>query len=121
MYKPTYYSKIYRTFLSLDEMAFQELIHFFEENEKEIRELDFEEYFEVLAAYVTALFEVGAYREHLLMVDVVIETSIINNIVEYKGEDLFSADVVPQSGILVPYWPVSKSGARIGRVIANGS
>ncbi len=89
MYKPTYYSKTYRTFLSLDEMAFQELIHFFEENEKEIRELDFEEYFEVLTAYVTALFEVGAYREHLLMVDVVIETSIINNIVEHKGEDLF--------------------------------
>ena len=89
MYKPTYYSKIYRTFMSLEETAFQEQIRFFEENEKEIRELDFEEYFEVLAAYVTALFEVGAYREHLLMVDVVIETSIINNIVEYKGEDLF--------------------------------
>lgn len=89
MYKPTYYSKIYRVFLSLEETSFQELIRFFEENEKEIRDLDFEEYFDVLVTYVTALFEVGAYREHLLMVDVVIETSIINNIEEYKGEDLF--------------------------------
>lgn len=89
MYKPTYYSKLYRAFLSLEETAFQELIRFFEENEKEIRQLDFEEYFDLLVAYVTALFEVGAYREHLLMVDVVIETSIINNIVEYKDEDIF--------------------------------
>lgn len=89
MYKPTYYSKLYRTFLSLEETAFQEQIRFFEEHEKAIRDLDFEEYFDMLVVYVTALFEVGAYREHLLMVDVVIETSIINNIIKYKEEDLF--------------------------------
>ncbi len=89
MFRPTYHSKIYRSFLSLDENSFQEIIHFFEDHEKEIQGLDFEEYFDLLVAYVTALFEVGAYKEHLLMVDVVIETSILNNILEYKGEDLY--------------------------------
>lgn len=89
MFRPTYHSKIYRSFLSLDENSFQVIIHFFEDHEKEIQGLDFEEYFDLLVAYVTALFEVGAYKEHLLMVDVVIETSILNNILEYKGEDLY--------------------------------
>lgn len=89
MFKPRYYSKIYRSFLTLEENAFQEVIRFFEENEAAIQELDFDEYFDVLVAYVTALFEVGAYKEHLTMVDVVIETSILNNISEYRGEDLF--------------------------------
>jgi hypothetical protein len=89
MYKPTYASKLYRSFLSLDETSFQEHIHFFEENEKAIRDLDFTEYFDILVVYVNALFEVGAYREHLHMVDVVIETSIINNIAEHKEEDIF--------------------------------
>jgi tetratricopeptide (TPR) repeat protein len=89
MFRPTYHSKIYRSFLSLDENSFQEIIHFFEDHEKEIQGLDFEEYVDLLVAYVTALFEVGAYKEHLAIVDAVIETSILNNIQVYKGEDLY--------------------------------
>jgi tetratricopeptide (TPR) repeat protein len=87
--KSTYHSKLYRDFKAIEGNAYQEMIRYYEDHETAIRGLDFEEYFDLLVSYVDALFEVGAYRNHLLMVDVVIETSIEENIVLYKGRDLF--------------------------------
>jgi len=51
--------------------------------------LDFEEYFEMLYLYVNALFEVGAYHKHVVMADEVIETTIRQNIQDYRQEDVF--------------------------------
>lgn len=87
--KSTYHSKLYRDFKEIEQNAYQELIRFYEDHEPEIRQLDFEEYFDLLVAYVDALFDVGAYRTHLLMVDVVIETSIQENIILHNGRDIF--------------------------------
>jgi len=85
----TYHSKIYRDFKDIDASAYRTIMRFYEEREDDIQQLDFEEYFELLHAYTTALFEIGSYRKHLLMVDVVIEISILQNIHEFKGKDVY--------------------------------
>ncbi len=69
--------------------AHREIIHFFEKEESRIQKLEFTEYFELLVAYVEALFEVGQHRKHLLMVDRVIEESIAHNVHDFKGQDIF--------------------------------
>lgn len=85
----TYHSKIYRDFKAIEATAYRDIIHFYEKQESEIRALDFDEHFELITSYANALFEVGYYRKHLLIVDVVIETAIANNTDFYKGEDIF--------------------------------
>ena len=44
--QPTYHSKLYRDFRSIDAAAWRDIIHFFERRETDIRALDFDEYFE---------------------------------------------------------------------------
>jgi len=88
-FNPTYYTKVYRQFKAIDPTAYRELIRFYEKEEDKIVRLEFDEFFELLVAYVDALFEIGAYRKHLLLVDVVIEKSITNNVTAYRGEDIF--------------------------------
>lgn len=51
--------------------------------------LEFAEAFELQVAYVNALFAVGKYRQHLLLVDNVIESTIQRNIFNFQGQDLF--------------------------------
>lgn len=88
-FKSTYHSKTYRDYKALDERAYRDMVRFYEEREDDIKALDFEEFFELLFAYVDALFEIGSYRKHLLLVDYVIECSIKYNIKELKGKDVF--------------------------------
>lgn len=87
--RPTYQSKTYRAFKSIHPESHREIIRFYDENEQAILKLDFEEYFDLLVAYVGALFVIGKYRDHLLLVDVVIEHTIQRNIFSYNGQDLF--------------------------------
>ncbi|MBX2873143.1 MAG: hypothetical protein KTR30_13610 [Saprospiraceae bacterium] len=88
-FKSTYHSKIYRDFKALDQRAYRDMVRFYEEREDDIKELDFQEFFELLFAYVDALFEIGSYRKHLLLVDYVIECSISNNIKYLEEKDVF--------------------------------
>jgi len=85
----TYQSKIYRDFKAIEVTAYRQIIHFYEKQEGVIKQLEFEEHFELLTAYVNALFEVGAYHKHLLLVDLIIEMAIAHNIEFYRGEDIF--------------------------------
>ncbi len=89
LFKPTYHSKIFRDFKGIEPNDYREIIRFYEDKENEIRRLDFEEYFELLVAYVDSLFEIGAYSKHLLMVDLVIEHAIEYNIRRPGEDDLF--------------------------------
>jgi len=89
IYQSTYHSKTYRDFKGIEFDNYRRIIHFYEERESTIRGLDFEEYFEMLIAYVKSLFEVGFHQKHLLMVDVAIEEAINNNVQYYAGEDIF--------------------------------
>lgn len=84
-----YRSKLYRDYRAIEPGEWRKLVHFYEENEAEIRTLDFDEYFELMNAYTNALFEIGSWQKHLLMADAVIEASIQENIGEFQGEDVF--------------------------------
>jgi hypothetical protein len=85
----TYHSRIYRDFRAIPEKDYHGKIRYFEKKEEEIKRLGFDEFLELTAAYTEALFQVGVYRKHALMADVVLELSIRYNIFRYKGEDLF--------------------------------
>ncbi len=75
--------------MEIESGDFQQIIHYYEENEEAIKNLDFEEYFELLVIYVNALFERGQYEKHLINVDVVIENSILRSIQYFRGEDIY--------------------------------
>ncbi len=88
-YQSTYHSRVYRDFKAIDSAAYRQIIHFYEKQEASIQGLDFEERFDMLSAYVDALFEIGSYQKHLLLVDYVIESAILQNIQSYKGKDIY--------------------------------
>ncbi|MEM9837459.1 MAG: hypothetical protein AAF828_13210, partial [Bacteroidota bacterium] len=87
--KVPHYSPLYRDFRSIDPTDKQRIIRVYEEKEKAIGQLDPMEYFELTVLYVDALFATGAHRKHLLMVDLVIFTSIDQNIQFLHGEDVY--------------------------------
>ncbi len=89
LYQSTYHSKTFRDFREIDPSNYRRIIHFYEAHESAIRGLDFEEYFEMLIAYVNSLFEVGFHQKHLLMVNVAIEEVIVQNVQAPPGEDLY--------------------------------
>ena len=87
--RPRHYSPLYREIRSIDPKDFQKIIREYEYKEREIGQLDPEEHFELTVLYVDALFATGAYRRHLLMVDLVIFASIDRNIQYLNGEDVY--------------------------------
>lgn len=88
-HSPVYFSKLYRDFCSLDVHTPRGIIYFYEKNEKAIGELELKEYFDILVAYTEALFNCEEYEKHILMVEVVLETSIFHNIVLHRKEDIY--------------------------------
>ncbi len=80
--QPRHYSQTYRRLRDLDPEDYQRIIRMYEEREDEIGRLDVLENFELTVYYVNALFATGAYRQHLMMVDLVIEGSIRHSIQE---------------------------------------
>ena len=87
----TYHSPIYRNFRNIEAGEYRHIIRYYERYEKEILQLDFEEYVELLVTYTHALFEIGDYRKHLLMADVVIRTSILQNVTKVRGKEIYHA------------------------------
>lgn len=85
----TYHSKIYQEFRNINPAEYGAVARFYERNEGQIAALDFEEYVELLIAYTQSLFQLGLYNKHLRMVDIVIELSIIENLREFNGEELY--------------------------------
>lgn len=85
----TYYSQLYRNFRAIEPTEYRRVVRFFEKYEKSILQLDFEEYFDTIFVYTNALFEVGEYRKHLFMSDVIIETSIRENMTHLDGQEVF--------------------------------
>ena len=84
-----YRSKIYRDFKEIDSCEYRTIIRFFEDNLEDIRNLELEEYFELMVTYLDSLFEIGAYERYLRLANGAIETSIIHNIHFFRGEDVY--------------------------------
>lgn len=93
-------SPCFRSFKEIDGQAYHTLIRFFEEHAFIIKALDFDEYFEILTAYVRSLFEAGAYQKHADMADVVIEAAIINNLKVYRGDDIYEKTLFQKAASL---------------------
>lgn len=101
VYRSAYHSRLYRDFKGIHPDAYRDIIRFYDENESDIRQLDFDEYFELLVIYVDALFDAGKYRKHLVMVDHVIELTIQRNIYRFQQRDLYRAMLLKKGLSLV--------------------
>jgi len=109
-YRSTYYSPLYREFKSIDPRSYRELVRFYEKHESEIRDLNSEEEsIDMLIVYVNALFEVGAYRKHLLLVDHVVEAAVAHNIFVFEGKDLFRQSLFKKAASLFNTYQFKKA------------
>lgn len=82
---PRHHSQLYRQLRDVDPNDAQRIIRMYEEKEQEIGRLDVEEHFDLTVYYADALFSTGAYRQHLMMVDLVIQACIVDNLTEVPG------------------------------------
>lgn len=80
-----HYSHLYRQLRDLDPHDYQRVIRRYEEMEAEVGRLDVLEHFEITTYYVDALYQTGAYRQHQMMVDLVIENAIRHSIRSVAG------------------------------------
>ena len=85
----TYHSSVYRNFRAIPPSDQREIIHFFEKHEKAIRQSYPEEFFEMLALYGEALFDTNHFRKFTVVADEIIFRSIEQNIVTFKGQDVY--------------------------------
>lgn len=74
--RPTIYTRLYRDFLAIEPKNFHAIIRFYEEWETQIGQLEDDQHYELLLAFTNALFEVGAYRQFLAVVDQAILVSL---------------------------------------------
>ena len=85
----SYKSTTYKQFLSIDAGEYKEKIRFVGLHSKDLKELPLAEYMQVMDGYAEALFETGRYEEHSVIADHIIEESIVHNIVDLGGKDLY--------------------------------
>lgn len=82
-------SKTYEAFLAIESGAFKEKIVFIEENIFELRNLNADEYFDLMVLYGEALFESGEYARQAKLADHILEMSIERNIVYHRDQDVY--------------------------------
>lgn len=85
----TYQSSLFKNFKAIGAGEFRQVVWYYEKHQKAILSLEFEEYFEIQVAYTHALFEISEYQKHIKMADLVIETSIMENIKYVNGQEIF--------------------------------
>lgn len=74
--RPTIYTRLYRDFLAIEPKNYHAVIRFYEQWEEQIAKLDDDQHYDLLFAFTNALFEVGAYRQFLAVVDQAILVSL---------------------------------------------
>lgn len=82
-------SDTYDAFLAIEAGDYKEKIRFIEENFFMLRELDAEEYFDMMVLYGEALFETGEYARQAKLADHILEMSIERNIVIHRDQDVY--------------------------------
>lgn len=81
--------RLYRNFKSIEVSDFNGLIYFYEQHEDGIRALDFEQYLDCTLMYTDALYDAANHGKHLVMVDHLLELVIMQNVVDWDGQDLY--------------------------------
>jgi len=82
-------SETYEAFLAIEPGAYKEKIQYIEENFFMLRELDADEYFDMMVLYAEALFETGEYGRQAKLADHILEMSIERNIIIHRGRDIY--------------------------------
>jgi tetratricopeptide (TPR) repeat protein len=82
-------SETYEAFLAIEEGAYKEKIQYIEENFFMLRQLDAEEYFDMMVLYGEALFEAGEYARQARLADHIVEMSIGRNIIRHRDQDVY--------------------------------
>ncbi len=82
-------SDIYNEFKDLSGAEPRELARFYESNQATIQHLETDKFFDLQVSYLIALFELGSHQKLLEIIDEPIEVSIIHNIKEHNGKDVF--------------------------------
>jgi len=82
-------SDIYNEFKDLSGAEPRELARFYENNQATIQHLETDKFFDLQVSYLIALFELGSHQKLLEIIDEPIEVSIIHNIKEHNGKDVF--------------------------------
>jgi tetratricopeptide (TPR) repeat protein len=82
-------SETYEAFLAIDEGAYKEKIQYIEENFFMLRQLEAEEYFDMMVLYGEALFEAGEYARQAKLADHIVEMSIERNILKHREQDVY--------------------------------
>ncbi|WP_020535060.1 hypothetical protein [Lewinella cohaerens] len=83
--RPTIYTRLYRDFLAIEPKNYHAVIRFYEQWEEQIAKLDDDQHYDLLFAFTNALFEVGAYRQFLAVVDQAVLISLDES---YRKEQL---------------------------------
>jgi len=76
-------------FLEIDRNAYHSIIQFYERHQKDIYYLEDIQSLELKIIYIRSLFEIRSYENFLKSVDPAIEAIIIENILEFEGEDIY--------------------------------
>ena len=82
-------SQTYEAFLAIEESAYKEKIQYIEENFFMLRQLEAEEYFDMMVLYGEALFEAGEYARQAKLADHIVEMSIGRNILRHRDQDVY--------------------------------
>ena len=82
-------SQTYEAFLAIEESAYKERIQYIEENFFMLRQLEAEEYFDMMVLYGEALFEAGEYARQAKLADHIVEMSIERNILKHRDQDVY--------------------------------
>lgn len=91
--RPTIYTRLYRDFLAIEPKNYHAIIRFYEQWEAQIAKLDDDQHYELLFAFTNALFEVGAYRQFLAVVDQAILVSLDES---FHKEEAFKQQLFEQ-------------------------
>ncbi|MDQ3015906.1 MAG: hypothetical protein M3R25_04175 [Bacteroidota bacterium] len=83
------HSETYEAFLAFEVNAYKEKIQYIEENFFMLRELDADEYFDMMVLYSEALFESAEYARQAKLADHILEMSIERNIVMHRDQDIY--------------------------------
>lgn len=95
--KSAFQSKIYTAFKDIQPSEYRVIARFFEDNEQDIRRLQFEQYFELLFIYSSAIFEIGAYAKYISIAPEILEGAIIHNVQYLQGVDIFQVTLYKKS------------------------
>ncbi len=70
--------------------AFRDKVRFYEDNRSIVNQLNYDDRIDIDLDYVLCLFEIGKYHKYLSKVDRLIEVTIVDNIYEYNGVNIYN-------------------------------